>query len=60
MIVMECKIGPVTLSLQSDSQVHPEVVETLLRQVTVHAAIAFTNAVEEGRKRGVAVVDEGD
>lgn len=59
MIAIECTIGPVSLSLQSDSQVHPEVVETLFRQITVQSALAFNKVMDEQAKRGVAAI-EGD
>jgi hypothetical protein len=60
MINLDCKIGPVTLSLHSDSQLHPEVLETLLRQVTIHTSIAYSNMLEEGKKQGVLVVEDDD
>lgn len=60
MINVGCKIGPVAVSLDADSALHPEVLETLLRQITIHASIAYSTMLDEGAKRGVAVVDESD
>ena len=57
MITIDCKVGPVSLSLQSDSQLHPEIVETLFRQITIHAAITFNNVLDQRAKRGVAAIE---
>lgn len=60
MMQLECKVGPVSLSLHSEATLHPEVLETLLRQITIHTSIAYSNMLEEGKKQGVLVVGNDD
>jgi hypothetical protein len=60
MIAVECTFGPVGLSLQSDAQLHPEIAETLMRQVTIHAAIAYSNLLKQGRECEVADPGSGE
>lgn len=60
MINLECKVGPVCIKLESDAALHPEVLESLLTQVSVKTAIVYRQMIQDAQETGVLVVTEDD
>ena len=57
MIRCVTSIGNVSLVVETDAPLHPEVFESLLTQLSIKAVIVHEQVTQES-SRGVAVVDE--
>ena len=58
MMKMECRLGPATVSVSTDADLHPEILESLLTQVTIKTVIVYGELVKQAQETGVVITDE--